>query len=194
MFLQQGDTYNKSLLCLHMKAHLATYEAVRQMLPPSSAQQSINPFALNVDRACQFPSTNPVVQRQRSLDPWKKTSLSYPWVGAPGPVLLSWWRGIFSKYLTQHHRLFFNNCAALLKKCGVEIAISAVKSMSQHGRSFSKIYQNFSSLRVGVPTTFSKHNRTHVLHCQSRGAHVCKSNVFAWHQKGYLQAEFLTPL
>ena len=41
MFLQQADTNSKSLLCLHRKAHSATYEAVEDMPPPSGAQQSM---------------------------------------------------------------------------------------------------------------------------------------------------------
>ena len=41
MFLQQADTNSKSLLCLHSKAHSATYEAVGDMPPPSGAQQSM---------------------------------------------------------------------------------------------------------------------------------------------------------
>ena len=41
MFLQQADTNSKSLLCLHRKAHSATYEAVGDMPPPSGAQQSM---------------------------------------------------------------------------------------------------------------------------------------------------------
>ena len=44
MFLQQADTNSKSLLCLHRKAHLATYEAVGDMPPPSGAQQSMIPI------------------------------------------------------------------------------------------------------------------------------------------------------
>ena len=41
MFYQQADTNSKSLLCLHRKAHSATYEAVGDMPPPSGAQQSM---------------------------------------------------------------------------------------------------------------------------------------------------------
>ena len=41
MFLQQADTNSKSLLCLHRKAHSATYEAVGDMPPSSGAQQSM---------------------------------------------------------------------------------------------------------------------------------------------------------
>ena len=44
MFLQQADTNSKSLLCLHRKAHSATYEAVGDMPPPSGAQQSMIPI------------------------------------------------------------------------------------------------------------------------------------------------------
>ena len=44
MFLQQADTNSKSLLCLHRKAHSATYEAVGDMPPPSGAQQCMIPI------------------------------------------------------------------------------------------------------------------------------------------------------
>ena len=46
MFLQQADINSKSLMCLHRNAHLATYEAVGDMPPPSGAQQSMIPITV----------------------------------------------------------------------------------------------------------------------------------------------------
>ena len=85
-----------------------------------------------------------------------------------------------SKLLASHHRnIIYKELRGIINKVSRGNAISAVKSVGKHGRNLSKNSQNFSSLRVGVPTTLSKHDRTHALHCQSRAAHVCKSNVFA---------------
>ena len=56
MFLQQADINSKSLMCLHRNAHLATYEAVGDMPPPSGAQQSmilIGTPGINSSHHCQ---------------------------------------------------------------------------------------------------------------------------------------------